>query len=229
MSFDAWQEPNSRLIALAAVLAALTVALCIAAYAGSLRRARRREERLERLVRERTEQLEEANRRLEELSFLDGLTDVANRRQFEQILDLEWRRAVRSGSPLSLIIADIDRFKQFNDAHGHQAGDQCLREVAHLMDAIVQRAGDQVARYGGEEFAAMLPETDAPGAAAIAERMRQAVEALRTACGGVTISFGVATTIASDHSTPQALVAAADAALYEAKHAGRNAVRSRTI
>jgi diguanylate cyclase (GGDEF)-like protein len=180
-------------------------------------------------VRERTEQLEEANRKLEELSFLDGLTEVANRRQFEQILDLEWRRAVRSQSPLSLIIADIDHFKKFNDAYGHQAGDRCLREVAHVLDSIVQRAGDQVARYGGEEFAAMLPETDVAGAAGIAERMRQAVEALQPEGNAVTVSFGVATTIATDQSKPEALVAAADAALYEAKHAGRNAVRSRTI
>jgi diguanylate cyclase (GGDEF)-like protein len=229
MNFDAWAEPSSRLIAIAAVVAAVAVAVSLAAYAGSLRQARRREEQLERLVRERTEQLEEANRKLEELSFLDGLTEVANRRQFEQILDLEWRRAVRSQSPLSLIIADIDHFKKFNDAYGHQAGDRCLREVAHVLDSIVQRAGDQVARYGGEEFAAMLPETDVAGAAGIAERMRQAVEALQPEGNAVTVSFGVATTIATDQSKPEALVAAADAALYEAKHAGRNAVRSRTI
>lgn len=229
MTFDAWAEPSSRLIAIAAGVVAVTVAVCIAAYAASLRQARRREERLERLVRERTEQLEEANRKLEELSFLDGLTEVANRRQFEQILDLEWRRAVRSQSPLSLIIADIDHFKKFNDAYGHQAGDRCLREVAHVLDSIVQRAGDQVARYGGEEFAAMLPETDAAGAVGIAERMRQAVEALQPEGNVVTVSFGVATTIATDQSKAESLVAAADAALYEAKHAGRNAVRARTV
>jgi len=209
---------------------ALTVAVVFAAilvYALRLRRAKAREEELVRLVRERTEQLEEANRRLEELSFLDALTEIANRRQFEQILDLEWRRAVRSGAPLSLIIADIDNFKAFNDTHGHQVGDRCLRDVATLMDSIVQRAGDQVARYGGEEFAAILPETDAEGAAAIAERMRQAVEALETDGGRVTVSFGVATVIASDKLSPNALVAAADAALYQAKRDGRNAVRAR--
>ncbi|MEX2273534.1 MAG: diguanylate cyclase [Vicinamibacterales bacterium] len=225
MTFDAWQEPSGAVVAGAAVV----VAAGAIAYALRLRRAKQREEELMRLVRERTQQLEEANRRLEELSFQDSLTDIANRRQFEQILDLEWRRAVRSGSPLSLIIADIDHFKRFNDTHGHQAGDSCLREVATLLDAIVQRAGDQVARYGGEEFAAMLPETDAAGAAGIAERMRRAVEALDMQGRGVTISFGVATTTATDHLTPQALVAAADAALYEAKHAGRNAVRTRTL
>lgn len=229
MTFEAWQEPATSAIVIAAVAAVLIVAAGAAAYRQSVRRARRREEELERLVRERTEQLEEANRKLEELSFQDSLTEIANRRQFEQILDLEWRRAVRSRAPLSLIMADIDNFKQFNDTHGHQAGDRRLREVAALLDAIVLRAGDQVARYGGEEFAAMLPETDAPGAAAIAERMRKAVEALDTEGRYVTISFGVATTIASDQAASHDLVAAADEALYEAKNAGRNAVRSRTI
>ncbi|HUF23330.1 MAG TPA: diguanylate cyclase [Vicinamibacterales bacterium] len=213
---------------MAGVAMLLTVA-AVAAYALRARRSRQREEELVRMVRERTEQLEEANRRLVKLSFVDSLTDIANRRQFEQILALEWRRAVRSGSPLSLILADIDNFKAFNDGHGHQAGDRCLRAVATLLDSIVQRAGDQVARYGGEEFAAMLPETDAEGAASIAERMRQAVEGLETEGGRVTVSFGVATTVATDRSSPNALVAAADAALYEAKRAGRNAVRSRTI
>src|SRR5688500_1708773 len=169
-------------------LAAIAVTVASAgAYVLNVRRARQREAELMRLVHERTTQLEEANRRLEELSFIDSLTEIANRRQFEQILDLEWRRAVRSGSPISLILADIDHFKKFNDSHGHQAGDRCLRDVATLLDSIVQRAGDQVARYGGEEFAAMLPETDAEGAASIAERMRQAVEGLETEGGRVTV------------------------------------------
>ena len=198
-------------------------------YTMRLRRARARERELQRLVQQRTLELEEANRRLEELSFLDGLTEVANRRQFEQILDLEWRRAVRSGSPLSLILADIDHFKAFNDNHGHQAGDRCLRDVATLLDSIVQRAGDQVARYGGEEFAAMLPETDAEGAESIAERMRRAVESLETGGGRVTVSIGVATTVAGETRSAESLVAAADAALYEAKRAGRNTVRARSL
>jgi diguanylate cyclase (GGDEF)-like protein len=209
--------------------AMLLTAAAIGAYALRARQSRQREEELVRLVRERTEQLEDANRRLEELSFVDSLTEIANRRQFEQILDLEWRRAVRSGMPLSLILADIDHFKAFNDGHGHQAGDRCLRDVANLLDSIVQRAGDQVARYGGEEFATMLPETDSEGAVSIAERMRQAVEGLETEGGRVTVSFGVATTVATDRSSPNALVAAADAALYEAKRAGRNVIKARTI
>jgi diguanylate cyclase (GGDEF)-like protein len=225
MTMPGWLMAQGPVVA-GAVLVAMGA---FAAYALRIHRAKQREEELVRLVRERTEQLEEANRRLEELSFVDALTDIANRRQFEQILDLEWRRAVRSGAPLSLILADIDNFKQFNDTYGHQAGDRCLRDVATLMDSIVQRAGDQVARYGGEEFAAMLPETDAEGATSIAERMRQAVEGLVTDGGCVTVSFGVATVLANDKLSPSALVAAADAALYEAKRAGRNAVRARRL
>ena len=216
-----------RVLALAGAI--LILACAGVAYAVRLRGARAREHELQRLVQERTLQLEEANRRLEELSFLDGLTEVANRRQFEQILDLEWRRAVRSGSPLSLILADIDHFKAFNDGYGHQAGDRCLRDVATLLDSIVQRAGDQVARYGGEEFAAMLPETDAEGAEKIAERMRRAVESLETGGGRVTVSIGVATTVAGETRSAESLVAAADAALYDAKHAGRNTVRARSL
>jgi len=214
----AWLLPGAFLVLVAA-----------AVYVFVLRRSRTREQALLKLVQERTEQLEQANRKLEELSFLDALTDVANRRQFEQILDLEWRRAVRSGAPLSLLLADIDHFKGFNDSYGHQAGDRCLRDVATLLDSIVQRAGDQVARYGGEEFAAMLPETDADGAEKIAERMRRAVESLETGGGRVTISVGVATTLARENASPESLVAAADAALYDAKRAGRNAIRARTL
>jgi diguanylate cyclase (GGDEF)-like protein len=224
MMFTGWQE-GAVLVTAAAALAGGGAMV----YALRLRHARLREEQLLRLVSERTLQLEEANRRLEELSFVDSLTGVANRRQFEQLLDLEWRRAVRSGHSLSLLIADIDRFKAFNDTYGHQAGDCRLREVANLLDGVVQRAGDQVARYGGEEFAALLPETDAAGATAIADRMRRAVDALCTDGRRVTISFGVASTRPIDQSTPHALVAAADAALYEAKRDGRNLVRTRTI
>ena len=213
-----WLLPGAILVLAAAVT-----------YVFVLRRSRAREQELRRLVQERTDQLEEANRKLEELSFLDALTDVANRRQFEQILDLEWRRAVRSGSPLSLLLADIDHFKAFNDTNGHQAGDRCLRDVATLLDSIVQRAGDQVARYGGEEFAAMLPETDAEGAEKIAEKMRRAVESLETGGGRVTISVGVATTLAREKASPESLVAAADGALYDAKRGGRNTIRARTL
>lgn len=219
--------PSPLVLLLVAAVAA--VAAAGAAYAWRLRSARAREEELKRLVRERTEQLEEANRRLEEMSFVDALTEIANRRQFEQMLDLEWRRAVRSGAPISLLLADIDHFKNYNDTYGHQVGDRCLRDVARVLDSVVQRAGDQVARYGGEEFAAILPETDEAGAMAIAERMRTSVESLETDGGRVTISFGVASCTAGDQASSSALVKAADGALYDAKHAGRNTVRARAL
>src|SRR5262245_15318680 len=114
-------------------------------------------------------QLERANRMLHQLSYLDGLTGIANRRHFEESLEQEWRRSTRAGSPLSLLMADIDHFKALNDACGHQFGDDCLRKVAETLGESLKRAGDLAARYGGEEFAVLLPGTDAEGAVAIAE------------------------------------------------------------
>src|SRR5204863_5176722 len=104
--------------------------------------------------------LEEANALLQRLSMLDGLTGIANRRRFNEALDVEWRRGIRSHAPLSLLMIDIDNFKPDNDAHGHQAGDDCLCRVGATLAEPLQRAGDRVARYGGEEFAVLLPEAD---------------------------------------------------------------------
>jgi diguanylate cyclase (GGDEF)-like protein len=195
-----------------------------------VRRGRTREEALERLVEERTRALAEANLRLERLSSQDGLTSVANRRRFDEVLDLEWRRATRSGAPLSLVMLDIDFFKDFNDANGHLAGDERLRQVAQALASTLGRAGDLVARYGGEEFVVLLPGMAAEDAWALAERLRQSVEALglshnaSTVSRVVTLSAGVATAIAEERTLPAALVAAADAALYRAKREGRNRV-----
>jgi len=182
------------------------------------------------VLRERTEELEEANRKLALMSYVDAVTEVSNRRSFEEELAMEWRRAMRTQSPLSLLMVDIDGFKAYNDALGHQAGDETLKKVAAVIDQGVQRAGDIVARYGGEEFAVLLPDTGADGAAALAERMRKAVEEQHiwhpaTPRGRLTVSIGVATSVAKDDTQPSALVKAADGALYQAKHDGRNLVR----
>jgi diguanylate cyclase (GGDEF)-like protein len=157
---------------------------------------------------------------LHRMSNTDSLTGTANRRHFDDTLTLEWRRAVRGATPVSLIMADIDYFKPFNDTRGHQAGDELLRRVAQTLQSRLHRAGDLVARYGGEEFAILLIGIDAEHARDVAERVRSDVEAL----GCVTISAGVASIVPSRDNRPEELVSAADAALYEAKRAGRNRV-----
>lgn len=210
-----------------AVLATLVLSL---AYNWRMRVLRDVQNDLMRVVRERTEALEEANRKLAQMSYVDGLTEVSNRRSFEEELTMEWRRSARTQSPLSLLMADIDGFKAFNDALGHQAGDEALKKVAAVIDFSVMRAGDVVARYGGEEFAVLLPDTDARGAQALAERIRMAVEERNiwhpaTPRGRLTVSIGVATMTGRDDGEPSALVKAADGALYHAKRDGRNLVR----
>ncbi|HFQ88854.1 MAG TPA: PleD family two-component system response regulator [Desulfobulbus sp.] len=176
--------------------------------------------------------LAEANKVLERLSSLDGLTGVPNRRRFDQLLRKEWQRAIRHGSSISIIMMDIDFFKLFNDTYGHQGGDDCLRQVAGILEKSVQRETDMVARYGGEEFVAILPETGVKGALAVAEDMRANVEARKIPhenskiTDHVTISVGVATTVPERGSQPEDLIAAADQALYQAKNNGRNRVQS---
>ncbi|HEX9670891.1 MAG TPA: diguanylate cyclase [Thermoanaerobaculia bacterium] len=182
-------------------------------------------------------ELEDANRRLQEanaglqlLSALDGLTGIANRRRFEEVLDLEWRRASRAGLPLALAMVDIDHFKRYNDAQGHQRGDDCLVRVAHALAGSLHRAGDFVARYGGEEFVVVLPGSDEEQAVAYAETLRRGIEALAIPHAGsatadvVTVSVGVAAAVPEPGAPPAALVEAADRALYTAKHNGRNRV-----
>ena len=172
----------------------------------------------------------EAEAELERLATRDGLTSVANRRSFDETLHAEWRRATREARTLSLLMIDVDFFKPYNDAYGHQGGDECLRQVAAAMSNVVKRSSDAVARYGGEEFAILLPATDPPGACIVAERIRAAVEALRlphsgsTVADHVTVSIGVASVVVTTEGVPTQLVGAADAALYRAKHKGRNRV-----
>lgn len=176
--------------------------------------------KMKRDLEEANEHLAGAIETLHRLSNTDALTGMANRRHFDDALTLEWRRAVRTATPLSLVMMDIDFFKPFNDTHGHQAGDELLRRVAETLQARLHRAGDLVSRYGGEEFAILLVGVDLEHAREIAERARADVEAL----GAVTISGGVATIVPARGLSPDQLVSAADAALYEAKRTGRNRV-----
>jgi len=167
---------------------------------------------------------------LETLALVDGLTDIANRRRFDQALEIEWKRAQRTGDSVALIMLDIDHFKAYNDHHGHGAGDACLKRVATTLADSVERAADLVARYGGEEFVVLLPDTDATGARQIAERLRQAIEALAMPHGHspvaevVTLSLGLASAIPSAESPPANLLEQADQRLYQAKSEGRNRV-----
>ncbi len=176
------------------------------------------------------QRLEETNQHLEWLAAADGLTGVANRRGLDGHLDREWRRAVRSEEPLSLLMVDVDHFKQFNDRWGHQAGDDGLRTIATVLARAVGRPGDLVARYGGEEFAVVLTRCGSEGAAAFAESLRATIESIRLSGNGgspdvsITISVGVATMIPDLASTPGTLIEQADSALYSAKARGRNRV-----
>jgi diguanylate cyclase (GGDEF)-like protein len=196
-----------------------------------LRSHRIREAQLSELVDARTRELREANQLLIELSYVDALTGIANRRRFEERLGQEWRRAIRARSPLSLIMIDIDGFKAFNDAYGHPAGDECLRQVASALADSLPRAGDSLARYGGEEFAVILPLTELAGALKVAEQLRRRVEELAISDRPspfhvVTISCGVATSLPTTSQLAQDLIRLADEALYKAKQAGKNRTRA---
>lgn len=168
--------------------------------------------------------------KLATLAIKDGLTGLANRRHFDDMLQQEWRRAERDGTAVSLLMMDVDNFKKFNDHYGHQAGDSCLKAVAAALAAEARRPGDLAARYGGEEFVLLLPNTDEVGCALVAERIRQALEtlklphALNPPAKRVTLSIGGATgwPNAETQSNHPSLIAAADRALYAAKNAGRD-------
>lgn len=178
-------------------------------------------------VEQRTAELEAANQRLRHLSATDALTGVANRRRFDEALDAEWKRAFRHGEQLSILMIDVDHFKDYNDEFGHQQGDDCLKQIADAIAGTPKRAGDIVARYGGDEFAVILPSTQAEHALTIAETARMAVEQLDIRCKSavqLTLSIGIATAMPAAGSTKDALLAAADDAVYRAKHAGRNRI-----
>jgi diguanylate cyclase (GGDEF)-like protein len=175
-------------------------------------------------------ELKRARDALTRLATTDGLTGIANRRHFDEVLAREHARLARLQALLSLVICDIDHFKAFNDCYGHIAGDDCLRRVAHAIESAMSRPADLPARYGGEEFVCLLPDTDAAGAGAVGERVRQAVAALQiphsgsTGAGVVTVSVGVACVECRPGRSTLAVVAQADEQLYLAKTGGRNRV-----
>jgi diguanylate cyclase (GGDEF)-like protein len=176
-------------------------------------------------------ELAASNRSLSDLSITDGLTGVANRRRFDEVLAAEWRRGMRSGQPLALAMLDVDFFKKYNDHYGHQGGDECLRAVAQILNRHVHRASDFIARYGGEEFAILGAGTDGAHAWRLAEAIREALEKLAlphtmSPFGHVTISIGVAAIVPTEQQSVDALIRMADDALYAAKREGRNRVVS---
>lgn len=178
------------------------------------------------------DELTRANRKLEALSMVDGLTGIANRRRFDQHLQAEWARLAEARAPLALLLVDADAFKLLNDVGGHLYGDECLRALARMCERACEKSADLAARFGGEELVVLLPERDERAALAIAEGLRRTVEAAAIAhraspiAPHVTVSIGVAAMVPTASRPPELLIAAADRAMYAAKMQGRNRVRT---
>ena len=177
-----------------------------------------------------SKQLEKANRQFKRLTFIDGLTGIGNRRHFDEFLEKEWQRNMRDNKPVSLIMGDIDFFKNYNDRYGHQAGDDCLKQVAAILNNMAKRPGDLAARYGGEEFAVILSGTDLKQAGVLAGNANKKLKETRIphsdsqAADYVTLSFGVASIIPKYGTKSYDLIKTADKSLYKAKNSGRNQV-----
>jgi diguanylate cyclase (GGDEF)-like protein len=221
-------SPASRTVQAAAILT--MIALGAGAFTVRLRRLKAAERLLILRLTEMSAELAAANRRLELLATTDELTHLANRRRFSEFLDQEWHRATRDRSSIALLMIDVDFFKRYNDTHGHQAGDDCLRRVAAVIGGRVKRSSDLAARYGGEEFAVVLSGAGEEGALSVAHWIRGEIEKQQIPHGtsavsdSVTVSVGLAVTTPAAGLSPESLIAAADAALYRAKELGRNAV-----
>lgn len=189
-------------------------------------------QRMRRLIQqsELYQHLEAANQMLQHLASIDSLTQLANRRQLDAHLDQEWRRMVREQTPLSVILCDVDCFKLYNDAYGHQAGDECLRQIAKAIHGTAKRPADLAARYGGEEFAVILPGITVDGAVQVARNIQAAVKALKLNHPNsemseyLTLSLGIATIVPHKFPgfLPESLLTAADKVLYQAKAEGRD-------
>lgn len=177
-------------------------------------------------------ELREQNFKLENLSLCDGLTGISNRRHFDQYIEMSWKSGIRSGKPLSMIMGDIDFFKDFNDNYGHLKGDECLIDIARTIASSCKRPLDLAARYGGEEFSVLLPETDKTEALALAEQIRKSIEELSLThefskvASHVTISLGVTTIVPNSSYSIDEFINCADKALYISKSKGKNCVSS---
>ncbi|MCF6149148.1 MAG: diguanylate cyclase [Candidatus Kuenenia sp.] len=196
-------------------------------------RAQRETELLQltQILEETNAKLQQANEMLRHLSRTDSLTGVANRRFFDEILHSEWKRSTRLSKPISLLMIDIDCFKNYNDAYGHQKGDECLKQVANALLNAVKRQCDIISRYGGEEFAALLSDTDEKGALMVANTMQSNLAAMKIphknshAGNNVTVSIGVSSIVPDTTSVPEMLISTADKALYLAKYEGRDRIK----
>jgi len=205
------------------ILLLLVIILLLVFY----RKTRSKEKRLEILVRKRTAELNEQREQLEHMSLTDQLTDMPNRRNFNNQMDREWYAAIRVNAPVSIMMIDIDRFKTYNDTYGHKQGDEILKSVAKAITRELKRPRDFAARWGGEEFILLLPDTDEGGALKVAEAIRANVEKMSIplpddAVASVTVSIGVNTQTPGQGSSWDSFVSAADNALYRAKETGRN-------
>jgi diguanylate cyclase (GGDEF)-like protein len=190
------------------------------------------------------QQLEKSNEVLKQHSIIDGLTGVFNRSHFDEMIKKEWQRALRNSTPISLILADVDCFKGYNDTYGHQMGDTCLQKIARTLSKPLKRPGDLIARFGGEEFAIILPDTYFDGALTLTNEMQMNIEKANihypesSVSNRITLSMGVASTIpdqvksftvvSSRYSQLKSFIESVDQALYLAKNSGRNQIKSAT-
>lgn len=192
-------------------------------------------DRMQKNLNELNSELQEHKEILSRMSYVDGLTSIANRRRFDECLETEWKRHIRNSLPMALIILDLDYFKQFNDHYGHGAGDDCLIQVARAVAQSARRPSDVVARYGGEEFAVLLPETDYPGAMTVASNILDNIQALKikheysAVAQIVTVSIGLALVFPKADFAHKEFIVEADRQLYAAKRAGRNRINARMV
>lgn len=227
MSFTVWHLQSDWVVASSTFLNCSFTTILAIVISQTLYINKVKEFQSQKIIELQKEELAVSNEVFKRMSYLDALTNIPNRRFFDEFLIKEWQRSISDQEPISLIMADIDYFKLYNDNFGHQAGDNALIQVATAMSCSVKRPGDLVARYGGEEFAVILPKTDLMGARQIAERIKQAVEKLNinhpfSLTGHLTISLGIACLQLNDAELPENLINTADNALYHAKKAGRN-------